>query len=54
MLLWTRNKKRRSLIDGVSLEGDSGSQNYEKGFLDETDLENPYFKACPKLLKSKR
>jgi ACS family allantoate permease-like MFS transporter len=45
-LFWVRNKKRRSLIDGVDPTDGSNSKEYERGLLDETDLENPYFKVC--------
>ncbi|KAI1849582.1 hypothetical protein JX265_013588 [Neoarthrinium moseri] len=45
LLLWSRNKKRKALINGVSPGNDIDAQGYERAFLDETDLENPYFKV---------
>ncbi|KAI1255392.1 hypothetical protein MGN70_003458 [Eutypa lata] len=45
VLLWARNRKRSRFIQGVSPDNnDPAVQGYERGLLDETDLENPYFK----------
>ncbi|KAK6072788.1 major facilitator superfamily transporter [Seiridium cupressi] len=45
ILLWSRNKKRRAIIEGGGGDGvDPNTRGYERAFLDETDLENPYFK----------
>lgn len=46
VLLWFRNRTRKALTEGLSPEEDSGAQGYERAFLDETDLQNPYFKVC--------
>lgn len=45
-LFWVRNKKRRSLMDGGDPTCGFSSREYERGLLDETDLENPYFEVC--------
>lgn len=46
VLLWARNRKRSRFIQGVSPDNnDPAVQGYERGLLDETDLENPYFKV---------
>ncbi|KAH8660225.1 major facilitator superfamily transporter [Xylariales sp. PMI_506] len=42
-LLWVRNKKRSQFIQGLNPDEDHSAQEYERGLLDETDLENPYF-----------
>ncbi|KAK6201957.1 hypothetical protein LQW54_009170 [Pestalotiopsis sp. IQ-011] len=43
-LLWYRNKQRAALVDGATANEDVGGQASERALLDETDLENPYFK----------
>ncbi|KAF7528440.1 hypothetical protein G7054_g10138 [Neopestalotiopsis clavispora] len=43
VLLWNRNRQRKTVIQGTSI-GERDAQGYKRGLLDETDLENPYFK----------
>jgi MFS transporter, ACS family, allantoate permease len=45
LLLWNRNRKRKSLQDSLNSQENSELDAYERGFLDETDRENPYFKV---------
>lgn len=46
ILLWLRNKNRQIMIEGIGSDDELNSSGYERAFLDETDLENPYFKVC--------
>lgn len=50
VLLWYRNKKRAALADSASANEDVGGQASERALLDETDLENPYFKVSAELV----
>ena len=38
---------RALALDLVRGHGDAATRGYERAFLDETDLENPYFKVNP-------
>lgn len=51
-LLWYRNKQRAALVDGASPNEDVGGQASERALLDETDLENPYFKVSSELMSN--
>ncbi|KAH8901569.1 major facilitator superfamily transporter [Thozetella sp. PMI_491] len=44
VLFWHRNKKRMAVITGLEGGQDPSTDEYDRGLLDETDLENPYFK----------
>lgn len=46
-LFWSRNKKRRALVPAevTGLGSEPVVRQVEGGLLDETDLENPYFKV---------
>lgn len=52
VLLWYRNKQRAALADSASANEDVGGQASERALLDETDLENPYFKVSAELVSS--
>lgn len=45
-LFWYRNKKRATVIQGISTSKEEQEvEGYERALRDETDLENPYFKV---------
>lgn len=52
VLLWNRNRQRKTVIQGTSI-GERDGQGYKRGLLDETDHENPYFKVSAIFASSK-